>query len=517
MPIIQPYESNFIPNTTVDTSNATGTSEGAGLKDLGTGLEKLGKGIETFEQHKDTTKTISDMSSIQYGTQKAIRELPKSLNDAQQSAFMEKIQEAIAKSAEGLNTEVGQIYHEKLARTTVDSLGSALNIKNAQLQGKELVEDIKNASLQQSNLIGMNPTPENYALGQATLRELNVSTASAPVIDQALKVHTKSYIDGIKNNQGDYAALKKLQDENFIKSSPLDQVERQSMIDSIKRDIRFKENEGYRATTKATTLQNQAYTKNFQDLYYKIGDGDTSYKDISDAVDNGAIKPTDQQKLGTYLTSLIDGTKRGDPAIFQDAITRLQLQDGDPKKITDFKTLTDEYGVGKGRGLSKMQIRLLSSMFLTPAGDGGGDPTAWTKLIDDSANQLIKPTFVPWGDRPGMANWAKFLDAAKTQFDKKVKAGISPDELLDPKSKNYLGNMISQYDRSREQRTRDAINTWHNPAAAHDSATPTPTPYGLDPHLPTPPAHEKAALTPREQAALDALMSKIPPAKKGGK
>lgn len=97
-------------------------------------------------------------------------------------------------------------------------------------------------------------------------------------------------------------------------------------------------------------------------------------------------------------------------------------------------------------------LQKLSAMTQTP--EGVAELNAQKKVLDDALANVIRGR--PYVNDPtGQANYDKFLNAFYPAWEQARKGNVSINDLTDPKSPNYAGNLARHYTRSDAQTIAD--------------------------------------------------------------
>lgn len=521
MPKIQEYESQINPNGEDTSKQAEGSriGIGQGLSALGQGIEQAGEGYKSYQ---DRHQTIMADAQFSDGKLKA-----ETLNNNRTESFDPDDPEAIANVLKpvddmkdsivaNLNSTAAVEYVSKKFDTYRDAyLQSALH-KNSQLIAQETGAAVKTASTSYTGSAYQNPDLLDANIDQAKNFVQNLPGGQGHK-DEIQNQMTRAIVLGagqgmVRDNPD--RVLKEL--DSGTKFDSLNSTDQESLRLKATSAITARERNAQLNEKKAENVQKQQQLQNFKDIYHQVDDGQMDFKTLDQHWTQGMISDKQHELATNRLQSIMDGTMQSDPNAFMDAQRRLRLPDGDPNKITDFEHLTSEYGQGKGKGLSQQNVQFLSKTFLVPKGTDSTENQMWGRVMDDAQKKLIQPTFVPWGDRPGMANYGKALTAIRADYDTKIKQGLSPTQLLDPNSKDYVGQAITSFQRSRAEMNAQAIQMIHAPAkTATNIGGEVEAPAGSNPQQ-TPISNPVSTqpktapvLTPKQQAALDAITSKF--------
>lgn len=126
------------------------------------------------------------------------------------------------------------------------------------------------------------------------------------------------------------------------------------------------------------------------------------------------------------------GTEKTDPAVFNDLFRRVNLPDGDPEKITDPKALLGYVG----KGITPQNKSLLEKSMEDPA-----ELKSFLKMGHDQLSSSNMMNIDGEGEQRAY-NWQVAMRQKIADGNAK---GISTQDLINPQSKNYIGNDIQSY------------------------------------------------------------------------
>ena len=71
---------------------------------------------------------------------------------------------------------------------------------------------------------------------------------------------------------------------------------------------------------------------------------------------------------------------------------------------------------------------------------------------------LVTPSNVPNSDPAGLADYSRFYNHARGLFDDGIKEGLTPDDLLDPKNKRFVGRSIGNFVSPLTKKVQTAVD-----------------------------------------------------------
>lgn len=521
MPQIPQYESQVNPSGD-DTSKQANGSEvtiGSGLQAMGQGLEQAGAGLKSYQDHHETIMGAAKFSDFKLQNETDVTNLTQSF-DPDDPDFKSKFEQKYQDGVDSITSQMSSIqaaeYISKKADTYKAALWESMLHKNAQLIRQETGVAVKAISTNLTASAYNNPDLMDANIDQIDdlIKKQPNSNQLTDAAHESIKAQVARAVtigagQGMVRDDPD-GLLDELNKGN--KFSGLDAADQANLRAKAESAIRANDRTAELNQKKAENIEKKQQLANFQDLHHQIDEGQMDFKTIDQLWTQKKISDTQYEIATNRLQKIMDGTQVGDDSAFMDAQSRIRKGE-----ITNFEDLTAQYGLGKGKGLSQQHLQFLSKTFLEPKNVSRGEDQMWGAVMDQAQKKLIQPTFVPWGDRPGMNLYAKALTSMRNDYDAQIAAGKSPKELLDPASKDYVGKAIDTYARSRNQLS----------AQARDAYGPSPVnstpviPVGSDRPLPNegakaaPSPHAPAAaVNPKAQAALETIISRFP--KKGG-
>lgn len=112
-----------------------------------------------------------------------------------------------------------------------------------------------------------------------------------------------------------------------------------------------------------------------------------------------------------------------------------------------------------GEGLSGGFFQVLQRRIETMQKPGNRlKEKAFSVYMDSAKKTLITPGNVPASDPAGQADYVEFYTLARGLFDDGIKEGLSPEELLDPKNKRFIGRSIDKFITPLREKVKTAID-----------------------------------------------------------
>ena len=139
---------------------------------------------------------------------------------------------------------------------------------------------------------------------------------------------------------------------------------------------------------------------------------------------------------------------------FWDTYQRIHLPDGDPNKIT---AMGDLYAKGPSGDLTIAGIKeLQGELTLKKTPDGEAESAMRATFLRNARAQISgSAEHLGFADPKGDEQYLKFQAQFFPAYEKARQAGATPESLLNPDSKDYLGKSIAGFKRPEEQVQRD--------------------------------------------------------------
>lgn len=185
-----------------------------------------------------------------------------------------------------------------------------------------------------------------------------------------------------------------------------------------------------------------------------------------------------KEKALNALAAGMVGRGKTDPKVFRDTYNAIHAPDGDPNKITDEKQIFTLVGQGTisyedGKKLNE-EIQGRGSQ----EGEVIGDMKK--AFMKQAYDKLVQTNMFKTTDPTQAANYYNFQQAFLTKYAAQTKGGKSPYDLLNPNSKDYMGDMIDQFNRTPQQQMQDmaAARRAQQPAALNPTTVKVIDPNG---------------------------------------
>jgi hypothetical protein len=192
-----------------------------------------------------------------------------------------------------------------------------------------------------------------------------------------------------------------------------------------------------------------------------------SFKLSAKDIDNSPLDPFGEGSKAEFhrmLKTQIDGetgeNRKDDTGLVQRLFDDIHRPDGDPRKIVDADQLNQHYGRGVNKPATLGWLRGEVALRGTPEGQAESDLKKG--VMDVARAALVNANkftgIMDPNDAVGREQMQKFTSFFEQQYQAGKKAGRTPEQMLDPGSKDYLGKYIQQFTISMDEAARNAAN-----------------------------------------------------------
>lgn len=396
--------------------------------------------------------------------------------------FNEEFENELSAVTENINTRAGQLFFEKQSAGLKGSFLEATTRGQAELAGRAaklnysksldnyttgLVSDpssfgkmlqMHEDGLQAQMQSGM---PRHVA---DQLRYEGSEKLALSAINGWIKLDPKGTINDLKNGKWD----------TFI-----DGEKKRVMLGRADEEIsgRLADEERARAVAERAKKAAQEDTqKQFLDMLEK---DELTWEMISKSNLDG-FGSGSREQFRQMMKAKAERPPKTDPATFRALYERINLPDGDPKKITSEAEL-NEYVI---RGsLQYDDLNNLRDEIQGTKTTEGKNIIAMKKKVMDAAEAALvkKNNLTGISDPIGEENMLRFQSLFFAQYKELKKAGKSDIELLDPDSKDYLGKHIVSFRRTPQQQMQDQVKILRQSQTQLPNAAPIATPPPPEP------------------------------------
>ena len=464
MPVIKPYNVQTSAVGAPEVQQARGAGiVGDSIANLGQAISGVADVMQKRKEQEDVSNLHVEISKTQSEfTNKYRQELQQGTLDVEK--FNQDVQTHFDKLAEGVETRSGRMYFQQAAAELKGHFLEQSAIGSAELAGERAKSNFMQ-SLNNSSSALLNEPSSFEITNKLQLQGIDnlVKTGGLPA-QAAEKLRLES------QNQ-----LAKASIRGWIKLNPdiareqLDKGKWDSHINGEVKDqlygeidtqIRANSVQEERMKKQKEEARQQAQLETQNDFLKRMQTGSLSPNDVLnsdlDAFGSGSKeafirmievknKETNEKKITT------------DSSVFINLWDRTHLPDGDPNKITNENDLNKYFG----RGLTVDNINTLRAEIQGKKTiEGGAEAELKKGLMDLAKGKLTRSNpLTGIRDPIGDENYQRYLNSFLKDYAKKRQEGMSPEQLLNPDSKDYLGKNINQYIRSQRDVMRDMVRS----------------------------------------------------------
>ncbi len=372
--------------------------------------------------------------------------------------FKQKMSDTMDKIGENVSTRGAQLYFNQKSAELQSHFTEKAALGQAEIAGSKAKDDylteINNGS---SALLNDPSSFEFLKQQQQDSLDAKVATGGLPAVaSEKLKEHAnselaKSAIRGyIKLNPDDgKAQLDSGKWDPYVNGDVKHQLYGEA--DQANRAKDIEQARIQKAKNDAVVAQQNETQNKFLE---KLSTGELSTKEILNSNLDAFGSGSKETFLNLAKKAATDSLKT-DPYVYKELMDRIQADDNDPSKIRDPNEINKYIGSGltmrDGKGLRD---------FMAGKGTPEGDANA--KLQKNFMNlayqQIAKPDPVTkLADPQGASNFQEWLVNYQKGYSKAIADGKKPSDLFNPKSSDYLGADIANYQRTPEQIINDMV------------------------------------------------------------
>lgn len=475
MPKINNYQSRVenISNSGMRQAREEDFGDYRGLSQFASGV---GAAVDTVQKSQDTYE-VSDLTANLSDAHVRITARGQELSrtwDPSQGSMADKMSEIVEQELDGISEKAStptarNFYTRQTAELKRHFLESSI-YQQAQIVGSKAKDNyIKTLN----NFTGaLTQDPSSYdsmkELYSQSVSELvktgGLSTEEANQLNaNGQKALAKSAIEGWIDKDVTFAEQQIKSgrwDEQLggeLKTQMLGEVQAKKRADQV-------ELERIKKRDEEVLKQNQMVTQN--NFLAKLASNELTTKEIlkSNLDPFGSGSKEQFMKLVEANAKDAAGGKT-DPATFRNLFSRINLPDGDPKKIIDENDL-NQYVIDKRLSYDDLN-KLRSEMQGKKTAAGKEESELTNRLFKIAESKLSKTNWLGMKDPDGDKNLLAWTNQFYADREQAKKEGIPFRELYNPNSKHFLGNSINNYAKTPEQIIQESMGqtTQGQPAA----------------------------------------------------
>lgn len=456
MPIIREYNRQYgdtpgIVQTRQRTSDDFGGREARAIGQLGQGMQQFGDALYKRAEQEELSDLNAKLSEVQKENTLEYEQLIRKAVPGDKEIFKDydqKARERIDKVGEGLSTRGGREYYKETSYKLKNQMELSAARVQADLDGEKAVLDYSNTlnNLSASLLSDPSNLENNLEMHSNSIDQL-VNVGLLPAKDGAKLKQTgevdlvKAYLRGWTKLDPEFAREK-------IKSGMFDKHLggdlKMQMYGEVDQAIRAREIEDERRKRREEELRQERQKITQNKFLKKMTDNDLVVADIM----NSDLEPFGSGSKEQFLNMLKAKNKRGapktNPAVFADLFEKINLPDGDPKKITDENDL-NQYVISGQLAITDLN-HLRAEITGTKSEKGRFENEMKKQLFNFAKSRLSKANpMLGIRDPEGEQRFLAYQQFVFEQMSEYRKEGKPISNLLNPSSKEYIGNYVSQY------------------------------------------------------------------------
>lgn len=422
---------------------------GQGYQALGRGLEYAGDAIYKRAEQDEISQATVDLS-------KAHVEFTKKLNDQVQQGnvnpeeFTRSLDEYNSQIGDNLSTRGGKEYFAKASAAMNTHFQETAIVASSELAAEKTQTNLKDTLSNYSSALMHDPSghpmaKENFnSFVDSSVQGGNLPFAKGEELKQQGKaILAEGAIRGWMNLSPG-GAKAQLEAGNWDQDLNSDMVKQ--LTTEADMHIHAARDEETRQRIEAERAKKEANNTIGNDFLNRMYKGQLTNKDIL----NSDLPAFGEDSKHTWLNILktnTEGKAKRDNAVFKSMLGRIHAPDDDPSKITtdapllraavngdipfeDLQQLRGEL-VGRGTQEGKFESAQISTFM----------KTAEDNLVKSNPMMGIK-------DAQGEEQMARFQSEFIKKFQDGKGKGKSVDDMLNPDSPDYLGNLITKYKKS---------------------------------------------------------------------
>lgn len=460
-PRIHDYTADVNPSGPLDLRQAREADTGGvgnALATLGNTVSQVGQQIHQRDAQSEISDLTADMAQAHADQTIALSDTIKNADPADPnvaSNFMDKYDESMGNIGDNLETPEAQSYFSKMNAHMRAQFQIGAVKGQAALAGENAAQNYNTTVSSNSTSLVNDPTQFDSVLAQhgaaiGALRDSH-NLAQGDVDGMESEGETtlaKSALQGWINPTGmnsPETAIALLKAGKF--DDYLDGDEKTAAIKEAETGIRAKTIEANRQQSVQDQVSVDQIDKTQNNFLQKLSNNTLSNSDIFNS-NLPAFGSGSKDQFLKMIDAQTAGPNETDADTYHSLVSRVFAPDGDPRKITDPNVLNTYIASGDLSVADGAQLR--SQIQKTP--DGKREQQLKANFLKIAQANLIKPDALGMKDPQGQEQYQAFTSDFLPAYDKARAGGATAQQLLDPKSPMYMGNMIRPYIKSPQDK-----------------------------------------------------------------
>lgn len=461
MPRIREYNRQYsdTPNymqTRQVTPDDFGAREARAIGQLGQGMQQFGDALYKRAEQEELSDLNARLSEVQKENTLEYEQLVKSAKPGDKEIFKtygEKANERIDKVGQDLSTRGGREYFKETSYKLKNQMEISSARVQADLDGEKAVLDYTTTvnNLSASLLLDPSNLENNLEMHSNAIDQL-VNSQLLPASDGE-KLKQSGSVDLVKAALRGWMKLDPEFAREKIKSGMFDNHLggdlKMQMYGEVDQAVRAKEIEAERAKRREEELRQERQKITQNKFLKKMTDNDLVVADIM----NSNLEPFGSGSKEQFLNMLKAKNKQGapktNPAVFADLFEKINLPDGDPKKITDENDL-NQYVINGQLAITDLN-HLRAEITGTKSEKGRFENEMKKQLFNFAKSRLSKANpMLGIRDSEGDQRLLAYQQFVFEKISEYRKEGKPVANLMDPTHKEYIGHYIERYSGSMQ-------------------------------------------------------------------
>lgn len=461
MPVIQEYNRQFSTAGPIQerrrTADDFGAAEARGLGRLGQGVQSAGQALQRRAEQEELSDLNAKLSKVQADNAIEFQELVRTAKPGDKKVFEDfdkRAQKRLDDVQGGIETGAGRNYFNNASSKISNQLRVNAAQTQADLDGEKAVIDYTQSK---NNLsAGLVSDPSSLEVSRDLHRQGIDNLVNSGLLSarDAEKLKLQGDRDLIKSSIRGWAKLDPEFAKEKLKSGEYDKELggdlKVQMFGEVEQAIRAKDVEAQRQERRQKELKEAEQLKTQNTFLEKMSENNLTVADILDS-NLDAFGPGSKEQFIRMVqkTNEKGGKLQTNPNTFIEIFDRINLPDGDPKKITDEAQLNDFLG----EGLNYTDLTKLRQEITGRKTEKGRVESDMRKQLFNIAKGHLTRSNALTGvrDPDGDESMLRFQTFVYEQVEEQRKAGKPIRDLLNPDSKDYLGRFIRNYKRSPQE------------------------------------------------------------------
>lgn len=434
--------------------SAMGGAEATALESAGKLISGAGNFVEKIQEQDDAIKVNKLSSELYLKQSQKLTDLVQSgkITDPDAlSKFNEDFDNDFSAISEQISTGAGQKLLSERQATYKQHFGGAFLKESASAKGAMAKDSAQTFLNNYSSGLFNNPSDVNHALNDwgtsvKAMQQSGLISAeeAATITDHGNKILAESAIKGMMDK--DPVAAKSILGTDLF-DKYMDGNRKAELMNMAEVHIRGQEADKKRVEAELKDKKEKAAEAEIYAFLPKIYNNEYTAKDV---LNSKNLSPQQIEHYVNLIQRHADGSARNNPTVATDVYK--QIQSG---QITDVNQITEYVG----KGLDVRNAEYLGKILAERKDPVTGvrDSEAKAAVFKEAEKRILKnPAFGP--DPEGQRRLNDFRFAFEAAWMEGKKAGKTTQQLTQPSSPDYIGNLIPQYQATGQEIMQATMN-----------------------------------------------------------